>query len=80
MPDNQIVQNPIESVRDYELSLLSWIVVLPINGGTDWHVVAAFASNWDASQYCRWLNAADPGMEYPYELRPIGTRHHEVTE
>jgi hypothetical protein len=64
------------SARDYELGLLGWEVVEPINGGTDWYVTAAFEYEADALAYAEWRNSKDPTAPRPFEARHIGTAHH----
>ena len=59
--------------RDYALSLMKWIVVLPINGGTDWYDVAAFAYEADALDYCGQCNI--DGRDPKHEVRPLGKEY-----
>jgi hypothetical protein len=66
------------SARDYELGLLGWEVVEPINGGTDWYVTAAFEYEADAHEYAEWRNQYRDPMDFPLEVRQIGTAHHPV--
>jgi hypothetical protein len=67
-----------DSVRGYELSLLGWEVIEPINGRTDHYVVAAFEYAADAAEYTEWRNLTRDPMNFPLEVRQIGTAHHPV--
>jgi len=64
------------NTHDYETSLLRWAVVEPINGGTDWNVIAAFPDEADAEQYAEWQNQT---FRFPddarLKVRDIGTHY-----
>ena len=70
--------NTTNEPRDYSLALLAWEVIEPINGRTDFYVVAAFEYAADAGEYVEWRNTTRDPMDFPLEVREIGTAHHPV--
>lgn len=66
----QTAKNP---AHEYALSLLGWVVQEPINGRTDYYVVAAFETSYSARKYADWMNEHDPLHEYGYEVAEVGT-------
>ena len=65
---------PENEIHNYSLSLLSWLVSEPINGGTDWHEVAAFDDEQDAKDYAEYLTKRS-AHDQPYAVSFVGTRY-----
>jgi hypothetical protein len=65
---------PANPTHDYELSLIAYVVIHPINGDTDWYTRAGFETLADADKYAAYLNRVEP-HDLPYRVMHIGTAH-----
>jgi len=61
--------------RDYLLSAMRYVVVEPINGGTDWYNLAAFTGKHVANEWAKANTPENLHGDYPLEVRELGTEY-----